>query len=102
MHDGLVPDVSLGTHFFNDLVELNMLYLAVSPGRAGHRLKETLILSRPNRLTQLIPEAARWSGVLHVIQAGQWGEPGSLVLNVDSLRQHAVLHWHGEAESSPL
>lgn len=33
MHAGLIPDVSLGTHFFNDLVEMDMLYLAVSPGR---------------------------------------------------------------------
>ncbi|MBV5332992.1 pyruvate, phosphate dikinase, partial [bacterium] len=26
MHGGLIPDVSLGTHFFNDLVEHNLLY----------------------------------------------------------------------------
>ena len=31
----VVPDVSLGTHFFNDLVESNMLYLAVHPTRRG-------------------------------------------------------------------
>jgi len=28
MREGLVPDVSLGTHFFNDLVEMQVLYLA--------------------------------------------------------------------------
>ena len=31
MRDDLIPDVSLGTHFFNDIVELNMLYTAVYP-----------------------------------------------------------------------
>ena len=35
MHAGLAPDVSPGPHFFNDLVEMDMLYLAVSPGRRG-------------------------------------------------------------------
>ena len=33
MREDLVPDVSLGTHFFNDLVEMDMLYLALFPGR---------------------------------------------------------------------
>ena len=32
----VVPDMSLGTHFFNDLVEANMLYLAVHPPRRGN------------------------------------------------------------------
>ena len=31
MRENLVPDVSLGTHFFNDLVEMDMLYFAVDP-----------------------------------------------------------------------
>ncbi len=93
MHEGLVPDVSLGTHFFNDIVELDMLYLAVNPGREGHSLNEEMILGGLNRLEGLLPDTGKWSRVLHVIEADSWGEPGSLVLNVDSLRQHAVCHW---------
>lgn len=34
--DGVVPDVSLGTHFFNDLVEEEILYLAHHPHVPGH------------------------------------------------------------------
>src|SRR4030042_2873256 len=33
MREDLIPDVSLGTHFFNDLVEFNILYLALYPDR---------------------------------------------------------------------
>ena len=33
MHEHLVPDVSLGTHFLNELVETDMLYLALFPQR---------------------------------------------------------------------
>ncbi len=36
MREGLVPDVSLGTHFFNDLVEMQVLYLALIPGKEGN------------------------------------------------------------------
>ena len=35
MHEGLIPDVSLGTHFFNDLVEMDMLYLADHSRQGG-------------------------------------------------------------------
>ena len=35
MLEGLIPDVSLGTHFFNDLVEMDALYVAVFPERSG-------------------------------------------------------------------
>ena len=31
MNENLVPDVSLGTHFFNDIVEFRMLYIALFP-----------------------------------------------------------------------
>lgn len=36
MCQGLVPDVSHGTHFFNDLVEMQGLYLPLVPGKDGN------------------------------------------------------------------
>ena len=42
MRDDLVPDVSLGTHFFNDLVENDMLYLALFPKREGNYWNDAL------------------------------------------------------------
>jgi len=32
MHEHLVPDVSLGTHLFNELVEADILYFALFHG----------------------------------------------------------------------
>ena len=43
MREDLVPDVSLGTHFFNDLVEMDMLYLALFPGRQGQLLERGVL-----------------------------------------------------------
>lgn len=91
MHAGLVPDVSLGTHFFNDLVEMDMLYLAVSPGREGHSFNEELLLSQPNLLTRLIPAAANLANGLWVLDTAAPGMP-ALQLNVDSMLQRAVCY----------
>jgi pyruvate, water dikinase len=49
MHGGLVPDVSLGTHFFNDLVEHDLLYLACFPNRPGNRIDEAWMAAAPAR-----------------------------------------------------
>ncbi len=93
MHEGLVPDVSLGTHFFNDLVEMDMLYLAVSPGKEEHLLNEELFHRQPNRLAHLIPSAAEWAEAIRVIDSDHLNVPGVIFLNVDSLKQRALCYW---------
>jgi hypothetical protein len=92
MHENLVPDVSLGTHFFNDLVETDILYLGVFPEREGHALNEGLLRSARNRLAELAPDAAPWAHALQVV-SGADIEPGrTLVLSADSVKQTAVCY----------
>jgi pyruvate,water dikinase len=86
MHEGLIPDVSLGTHFFNDLVEMDMLYLAVYPERSETVFKKEFFENSPNQLAALLPEAAAWEAVVKVIDAAQLG----IFLHVDPLRQEAI------------
>ena len=93
MHKGLVPDVSLGTHFFNDLVEMDMLYLAISPGREGHTLNEEFIRQHPNQLAQLLPSAAALAQTLWVVDSDTAANGGALFLNVDSMKQRGVCYW---------
>jgi hypothetical protein len=92
MREGLVPDVSLGTHFFNDLVEMQILYLAVFPGHAGHVINRSLLEGSPNRLADLLPDEARWVEVVRVIDAADLPEGRSLLLEADVLRQRAVCY----------
>jgi len=66
MHEHLVPDVSLGTHFLNELIEADLLYFALFPRMAGNALDEAAILRWPNRLGELLPDDANWSAVVHV------------------------------------
>ncbi len=90
MHEGLVPDVSLGTHFFNDLVETNMLYLALYPDREGYAMNEQALRQFPNRLTDIIPEAAAWTDAVLVVDIPDAAAPRSLFLSADVMKQLAV------------
>ncbi len=87
----VVPDVSLGSHFFNDLVEESMLYLALFPALAGHALDEGRLRAAPNLLAALLPDDARLAGVVRVVDFPPHGAR-TLWLNADCVRQEAVCY----------
>lgn len=69
MHEGLIPDLSLGTHFFHELVEMNILYIGYFSARPENTLDMAFLMKSPNRLAALIPEAESLSDVVRVIDA---------------------------------
>ena len=69
MHEGLVPDLSLGTHFFHELVEMDILYIGYFNSRQGNRLNADLINDSRNELESLLPDQASWSSVVKIIEA---------------------------------
>ena len=93
MREGLVPDVSLGTHFFNDLVEMQILYLALVPGKEGNQANTSLIEQAPNQLTRLLPEEAAWAAAVRVIDPAEMPGGPVLRLHADALRQSAVCYF---------
>lgn len=96
----VVPDVSLGTHFFNDLVEANMLYLAVHPTRRGDSLNMKFLAGARNLLAGLLPEDAEWAGVVRVIDVPEPGDGRLLYLNADSFRQRVVCYLASPAKEA--
>ena len=66
MHEGLTPELSLGTHFFNDLVDLDIAYIGVSPGQEGSSLNIPLLETLPNRFDELIVDRPEFSDVIRV------------------------------------
>jgi hypothetical protein len=86
------PDLSLGSHFFNDLVETNMLYLALYPSRVGHVLREERLRSAPNRLPELLPDDARLAPVLRVVDFPLAGDGRRLRLNANCVKQQVVCY----------
>ena len=92
MRDNLVPDVSLGTHFFNDLVEADILYFALFPERDGNRLNSDFLERAPNRLAELMPQDANWAEAVRVIDTQALYGGGPLVLNANTLDQVIVFY----------
>jgi hypothetical protein len=93
MHENLVPDVSLGTHFLNELVETDMLYLALFPRRGNNYLRTEWFESAPNRLVQLVPKAGRWADVVKVIEPSTVAGEGSTFLIADALKQRVLCYF---------
>ncbi len=61
-----VPDVSFGTHFFQDLVEANIKYLPLYPDEKGNIFNEKF-LNASNIFSNLIPEMSQLEKVISVI-----------------------------------
>ena len=68
MHDGLVPDVSLGTHFFNDLVESDIFYIALFPQKQDVIFNDKFLSEMQNLLTDFVPEAEKFKDVIKVYE----------------------------------
>ncbi|NLT29701.1 MAG: pyruvate kinase, partial [Propionibacterium sp.] len=82
---GFLPELSYGSHFFQDLVESGCFYLAVFDERPGVEFNPSLILDRPNELLDLVPTAGSLADAVHVA----WFEHLVLWSDIDS--QRAVL-----------
>jgi len=93
MRENLVPDVSLGTHFLNELVESDMLYLALFPEQGTNYLGTEQFERAPNQLLQLAPDARKWVDAISVIEASDvTGGNGGVFLNADAFRQKVVCY----------
>jgi hypothetical protein len=93
MRDDLIPDVSLGTHYFSDLVESDILYLALFPGRQNNFLSLDFFEQSPNKLAALLPDAADWAGVVRVIDVADVADGRDLILYANSLKQQVFCYF---------
>lgn len=64
---GHVPEVSYGTHFFQDLVEAQIIYLPVFPDDAATEFQREFFERAPNVLLELFPNAREYEAVLRLI-----------------------------------
>lgn len=90
MHAGLIPDVSLGTHFFNDLVEHELLYMACFPDQNGNFFDEAWLMSQPSQtrgLLDALDKPSKLAPVVRWIDASGLG----LTLHADPFHQVAIL-----------
>jgi pyruvate,water dikinase len=88
-----VPDLSFGTHFFQDLVEAGIRYLPLYPDEPDNVFNEEFLNETPNILTDLLPETERLAETIRVIDVPRATEGLVLriLMNADQDRAVGVL-----------
>lgn len=99
-----VPEVSFGTHFFQDLVEANIVYIPLYPGQKDVIFREEYFRSSPNLLGELLSEYAWLSDVIKVIKVDSSNKKYSLSIHMNAELEQAVAffnHKHGHEIYEP-
>ncbi len=76
----VLPDLSFGTHFFQDLVESRIRYLPLYPEEQGTVFREEWFRGAPNLLPELAPDFAHLADCVRVIDVP--GTTGGRILRV--------------------
>jgi len=85
-----VPEVSYGTHFFQDLVGAQIIYLPVYPDDAASEFQEKFFETAPNVLLELLPHAGGYESVLRLIDVPKTTGGAFAQVVADPRRHHAV------------
>jgi hypothetical protein len=62
----LIPDLSFGTHFFQDIVEMDIFYMAIYPEKDGVFFNTAWMKKERNILMELMPSDVPFVDVVHV------------------------------------
>jgi len=62
----LMPELSFGTHFFQDLVESDIFYAALFPQKENVVFNKDKLAEMPNLLTDIFPEEHKYDNVVKV------------------------------------
>jgi Pyruvate phosphate dikinase, AMP/ATP-binding domain len=88
---GLAPEPSYGTHFFQDLVEAQIYPLALYPDEPGEFLNWSFLTEAKNVLASLVPRAAHYADCVKVIHVPAEREGHRLEILMDGER--ALAHF---------
>ena len=69
----LMPELSFGTHFFQDLVETNIFYVALFPEKKGVVFNTAWFAQSKNLFASLMPESAKHEGLIGVYEVRERG-----------------------------
>jgi hypothetical protein len=100
MRQDLITDVSLGTHFFSEFVEMDILYFAVQPNREETRINSRFFVDSKSRTAEISPQAERWAQVIRVLDPAHFTTPCRFVMSADALRQQVLCYLENEPDSA--
>jgi hypothetical protein len=84
-----IPELSFGTHFFQDLVETDILYLALFPSRDGVYMNKEFFETTPNLLSTLKPDHQKYEHVVKVFDI----DKKQLNISSDIISQRIVCYF---------
>ena len=92
--NGITPELSYGTHFFQDLVESNIYPLALYPDNPGILFNYKFINQAPNKLASLLPQDNVYADYIKVISIAEVSPDKLLrvVMNAEESRALGYLH----------
>lgn len=64
--EGFMPELSYGSHFFQDIVEAEIFYVAVFDGYQDVIFNPERILQEENMLSSILPESGELENVIHI------------------------------------
>ena len=88
----LIPELSLGTHFFSDLVENDVLYVAMISGQEDNFINKDFLENQPNILDQFVTNADRWAHVVRVLDTANFPGGKQLWINANNMKQKVVCY----------
>jgi pyruvate,water dikinase len=89
---GYVPELSFGTHFFQDLVEASIRYLPLYPDDPGTVFNEAFLTQSLNSLRKLIPAARSLEHVIRVIHVPKAANGATLSVVMDGDADRALAY----------
>lgn len=78
-----VPELSFGTHFFQDLVEANIKYLPLYPDKKGNIFNEEFFERSYNSITDFFDGAEKYEDVVRLINVSHFAEDKCLNVHMD-------------------
>ncbi len=87
---GHAPEVSFGTHFFQDLVEANIHYLPLYPDEPGRRFNEDLLLRSPNDLKRVLEDDHDCADIVHLTHVPAIADGRTVTVALDGETDQAL------------
>ncbi len=85
---GFIPELSYGTHFFQNMMENELFYLIISDSDSEAVFNYSFFKESPNQLGNLIENSEQWQSVIRVINDNDIS--GNILLYADAVRQRTL------------
>jgi hypothetical protein len=87
-----IPEVSYGTHFFQDLIEANIFPLPLFPAESGTVFNRAFFRNSPNVLAKLLPQDGVYAEFVHVIDVPAVSNGRHMELAMDEDKSEALAY----------